>query len=231
MNRISARTWVAMTWLVAAAACYAAAPADDVPHLPPTRSASAWPSSLTSQKCNIYVHTLDQQLSAHRYPAGWPDHQYAMEHHLAIAARTSPWRVSSRKDADLVVVLANYSLYCVAGKTFSRRGMWFKMLNDRTIWDNASTATFRGEGSVFVGLQASACGVPWVDYRGSFAPRNLLQMTEVSRGPHQLVPPFVISKPEWLVGEGAAHALPAAPWRDRKLLFFAGHVVRSSIES
>ena len=86
-------------------------------------------TSLEAQRCKVYVHELNHDvLSAHRLPPAWPTHQHAIEHHLAAAAKRSPWRTHDRSDADLVLALGNFSLLCAAGKTFSRRRLWFQML-------------------------------------------------------------------------------------------------------
>ena len=176
---------------------------------------------LEAQRCKIYVHERKQPLAAHRQPRSWQHHQYAMEHYLAAAARASPWRVGSPSEADMTLVVANYSLFCVAGKAFARRANWYNMLQDRQIWPNASTARWR-DGTVLIATQSVACGVPWADTVGSFRPRNTLLLQETSRGPETIVSPFVVSRPAWLVGD--AEPPVVVPWAERKVLFFAGHV-------
>ena len=170
------------------------------------------------------MHELRQPIAAERYPKGWPDHQHSMEHHLVAATKRSAWRVAERdSNTDLVVVLANYSLFCIGGKTFGRRNHWYNMLHDRTLWKNSSQASW-GEGAVLVSLQYAACGAPWADMVGSFRPANTLLISELKRRTDHdvLISPFVVSQPPWLVGDAPAPS--AMPWAKRKLLFFAGHV-------
>ena len=218
----------------------------------------SWAASTTShvlaaQHCKVYVHELHQPLAAHRQPAAWPSHQYAMELHLAEAAKRSPWRTHTRSEADLVVAVANFSLFCVAGKTFMRRTNWYEMLSDRTLWPHGAANASWHDGAILVMLQASMCGVPWADTRGSFKPRNIVTLAEEMRRPYPpsvQVTPFVVASPAWLVGGAAAGVVagdaeragagstggateqppPIVPWARRKLLFFACHVPKLFIK-
>jgi hypothetical protein len=161
----------------------------------------SWAASTTShvlaaQHCKVYVHELHQPLAAHRQPAAWPSHQHAMELHLAEAAKRSPWRTYTRSEADLVVAVANFSLFCVAGKTFMRRTNWYKMLSDRTLWPHGAANASWDDGAILVVLQANMCGVPWADTRGSFKPRNIVTLAEAMRSadpPSVQVTPFVVA--------------------------------------
>ena len=194
---------------------------------------------LAAARCNIFVHTLDQPLPAHRMPPAWADHQHAIELHLAAAARRSPWRTYNRSEADLVVALANYSLFCIAGKTFGRRTQWYNMQSERALWPKGAAQASWQDGGVLVVLQAIMCGLPWADVRGAFKPANTLILAEALRNRDRpssvMVSPFVVASPAWLVGEdgaasgslvhGDAERRPlAVPWATRKLLFFSGHV-------
>jgi hypothetical protein len=221
-----------------------------------SRAASTTSHVLAAQHCKVYVHELHQPLAAHRQPAAWPSHQYAMELHLAEAAKRSPWRTYTRSEADLVVAVANFSLFCVAGKTFMRRTNWYKMLSDRTLWPHGAANASWDDGAILVVLQANMCGVPWADTRGSFKPRNIVTLAEAMRSadpPSVQVTPFVVASPAWLVGGGNGEAAgdaagdaeragaggaggateqppPIGPWARRKLLFFAGHVPKLFIK-
>ena len=221
-----------------------------------TSRAASTTHVLAAQHCKVYVHELHQPLAAHRQPAAWPSHQYAMELHLAEAAKRSPWRTYTRSEADLVVAVANFSLFCVAGKTFMRRTNWYKMLSDRTLWPHGAANASWDDGAILVVLQANMCGVPWADTRGSFKPRNIVTLAEAMRSadpPSVQVTPFVVASPAWLVGDGngatAGDAAgdaeragaggaggateqppPIVPWSRRKLLFFAGHVPKLFIK-
>jgi hypothetical protein len=193
-------------------------------------------ATLAAQRCNVYLHELQQPLPAHRQPAAWQAHQHAIEWYLAEVARHSAWRVTERHRADLVLVVANYSLFCIAGKTFARRTNWYNMLSDRVLWPHgAANASMRE--SVLVPLQANMCGTPWADVRGSFRPANVLALSETMRARDPwsvLVSPFVVASPSWLVeesttagptGSSRTEAVQArVPWARRRLLFFSGHV-------
>ena len=55
---------------------------------------------------------------------------------------------------------------------------------------------------------------------------SALLLVDRARRPRDAVVPFVLSRPTWLLGDAPlpAEIAPALPWRERKLLFFAGHV-------
>ncbi len=183
---------------------------------------------LASQRCKVGVVEERQVLPARYMPREWSHHQYAFEHHLLRAARHSPWLVAAG-EAELLVVGANFSLFCQAHKTFSRRRVWYDMLHDRRLWPNASAASWAVGAPVLIPLQSAECGAPWADTVGSFRPRNSLLLEEfVPARQHdgsRIVSPFVVSRPEWLVGSEVSAAAPLrVPWKSRKLLFFAGHV-------
>ena len=197
----------------------------------------AWPAPLASRRCKLFVHELHQPVAAHKMPEGWPHHQYAFEWHLNAAALRSPWRVSARTGADVVFAAGNLSLLCAAGKTFSRRRIWYGMLNDSTLWHGNAHAARWSDGSVLVAMQKSDCGAPWTDYYNSFRPLNSLLLEEAQQGygggagskllTDTIISPFVVSRPLWLVGADSAippSAQPPMAWSARKLLFFAGHV-------
>ena len=75
-----------------------------------------------------------------------------------------------------------------------------------------------------------ACGTA---YNGRSLPGNFLLLREeltLEERTHlarRVISPFLVSKPPWLVG--AAPAPPSPAWRDRKLIFFAGHIPKPSI--
>ena len=83
---------------------------------------------LNGTQCNIHVVDIEDALTFHlpaRYtPAGWEHNQYAVELWLRRAIENHPWRVHDPAQADVIFAAANFSKWCVAGKTFSRRRLW-----------------------------------------------------------------------------------------------------------
>merc|ERR1740139_282359 len=140
-------------------------------------------------------------------------------------------------DADIIFVVADWSLLCSAGKTFSGRHLWRKVLEDRMLWPGESckptvwssrTPARCGGPPKAISLQYPACP-PWVDNnRTAYVPSDVLVLTEYrSKGNTHMVTPFVVS--------GALAADPQSPagrriqamqmpWASRKLALFAGHV-------
>ena len=89
---------------------------------------------LLESRCKIYAYdahaaTRVHHLPAHKHPKSWSErHRYSTEIWLNRAIATHPWRVSSMSDADIIFVVADWSLLCSAGKTFSGRHLWRKVL-------------------------------------------------------------------------------------------------------
>ena len=122
---------------------------------------------------------------------------------------------------------------------FSGRFMWQKM-NDviGVIPKGKTSAMFpvhrelRSAGHVpkaFV-LTDNECQPPWV---GSRKMKGLIKLTDHNPDHNDIVAPFVLAKPWWLVDAprrpGDADAPAIVPWSERKLLFFAGHVPKPYI--
>ena len=183
-------------------------------------------------------------------PRTWMANKFSVELWLQRAMAESgghPWAVLTSPSADLVLLEANYSLMCRAGKMFSGRFMWQKM-------NDAIGVTPKGRPKPPPGMPPSPpppvhallqgaektpmafvltdneCPAPWT---GSRKKKGLIELTDHNPGSHDVVAPFVLSKPWWLVGaerkpkDGAPPTL--VPWGERKLLFFAGHVPKPYI--
>ena len=60
-------------------------------------------------------------------PKNWMTNKFSAEMWLQHSMRTHPWRATSAADSDLVLLEANFSMLCRAGKMFSGRFMWQKM--------------------------------------------------------------------------------------------------------
>ena len=144
--------------------------------------------------------------------------------------------------ADLILLEANYSMMCRAGKMFSGRFVWQKMNDALGVVPKGRAkeqpgtppsppppmhAWLRGTErtpKAFV-LTDNECQPPWT---GSRIKKGLIKLTDHNPNANDIVAPFVLSKPWWLVGadkkptDSAAPSL--VPWASRKLIFFAGHV-------
>ena len=78
------------------------------------------------EPCSIFVRNIAEQTGlrlADRYvPKHWSHNQYAVEWHLQrmlLRDTPHPWQVSSAELADVVFVAANFSMMCLAGKSYS----------------------------------------------------------------------------------------------------------------
>ena len=152
-----------------------------------------------------------------------------------------PWAVTNASAADLVLLEANFSMACRAGKMFSGRFMWSRMNDAIGVVPKGKAAPIgpvheliRGAGSVpkaFV-LTDNECQPPWT---GSRRMKGLVQMTDHNPSNNDILAPFVLAKPWWLVGGEQRPTDLATPaevaWNDRKLLFFAGHVPKLYIRA
>ena len=160
-----------------------------------------------------------------KVPNGWLHNQYATELWIERALASHPWRVPDASSADVVVLLANMSLWCVADVGDTRSKLWL------TAQRNAPVLRRRVPKALI--LQYGWCAAPWVGERwrlgGARPPGNdtllLLDRINPAKKAAQrrslIVIPFVVSRPPWLAGDAPP---PEAPnWADRKLLFFAGH--------
>ena len=176
------------------------------------------------EPCRIYVHKVPTFLNESKVPRGWLNNQYAVELWLERALERHPWRVASPAFADLVVVQANFSLLCFAGKSYRRR----------TVWDSLMDSAVMRSGQVpaFVQIQYAHCPDPWhfATPRKQGRVERPKDMVMLLDGPGRkyndrfvnVVSPFVVSKPAQLVDGDAS---TASQWATRsRLLFFAGHV-------
>jgi hypothetical protein len=184
-------------------------------------------------------------------PKNWMTNKFSAEMWLQRSMRTHPWRATSAADADLVLLLANFSMLCRAGKMFSGRFMWQKMnvaLGMQPPKSSKSTKSGRPLPTTTVSsadaapavheylrgseqvpkayvLTDNECLPPWT---GSKRMKGLIELTD--QGPHgnDVLAPFVLTKPWWLVGGTRGPSDAPAPaevaWGQRRLLFFAGHV-------
>lgn len=192
-----------------------------------------------SPRCSLYYHDASKEagtgLPAKFVPPDWPHHQYSMEHWLERALIDHPWRTASQERADAVWVASNFSMRCIAGKSYSSRRTWEHSMRDRSLWKHECLESKRCSKIVhastvqpkLIPLQSLACKNPWTD---STLPRDVLFLLEYQRMSARrgnftslnVVSPFVVSRPPWLVG--TATPPPRVPWLQRKLLFFSGHI-------
>ena len=173
------------------------------------------------------------QLPERYTPKRWMNNKFSAELWLQRALRTHPWRTTTAATADLIFFEANYSMFCRAGKMFSGRFLWSKM--------NAALGMPPGKGKppplpheALRGAEAvpkayvltdNECMPPWT---GSKRYKGLIELTDQAPHFNDVLAPFVLTKPWWLVGGSRGPIDPPAPaiveWQRRRLLFFAGHV-------
>lgn len=178
--------------------------------------------------CRIYVHSPRRALAAQHVPKTWSHNQYAVEHWLQRALRAHPWRVRERARAELVFVAANFSLFCVAGKTYQRRLLWDELM---AADDLAANRTPAGIPS-FLPLQYGGCPEPWAGATPGRArrkrPKDMLLLLDMAirkgadRRNHSVASPFVVA--EGQLAPGGSLGGGAVSWGAKRLLFFAGHV-------
>ena len=162
-------------------------------------------------------------------PKQWEHNQYAVEFWLRRAMEDHPWLVDDPAKADLIFGAANFSMWCVAGKTFSRRRLWDAVFLPKPGAKSPIPAASKGT-PIFIAKQyEGACGP--ADFTKP-APRNVIMLQEEVKAEEalhtHLVSPFLVSKPPWLVGEAPLPSEPP-PWHARKSIFFAGHVPKPYI--
>eukprot|EP00965_Chrysotila_dentata_P196170 6177420-Pleurochrysis_carterae.AAC.3 len=96
------------------------------------------------------------------------------------------------------------------------------MAEDRELWSGPAADVPK-----VLSTQYGNCGTPWLSVRNGRRPANftfLVDTLDHSPGGHggaDIVLPFLVSKPRWLVGSGKP-PFALVPWAQRKLLFFAG---------
>ena len=62
-------------------------------------------------------------------PVAWAHNKFSAEAWLQRALRHHPNRVSNPAEADYVFLAANFSMMCRAGKSFTARFLWQKMVS------------------------------------------------------------------------------------------------------
>ena len=204
---------------------------------------SRYAALLNERRCNIFFYDAVERLNygrlrPERIPANWnADHRYSTELWLQRALKDHPWRVRTVEEADVIFVAANFSMYCYMNKLFTGRMLWKRIISDPLLWQASRGASRTPPKAVT--LQYPSCP-PWLGTNNT-KPDGVLLLTEYKRpddvrkdgttwrrhGQKSAVTPFVVSKPGWLSGSAPAPA--TVPWRERKLLFYTGHVPKLQI--
>lgn len=173
--------------------------------------------SNASQRCSIYLHesTIDRGSVLSGYPRvkrRWAESQYATELWVKRALLRSPLRVDNASAADLIFIATNYSMWCEVGRVRAAHGLLQEALRQH-LGSISSRAKF---GSIF---QFFACLPP--EHKQMVA---LLETVDApKRQEHHSVSPYVVSRPDWLVGLSMPPQRLRA-WSERPLLFMAGHM-------
>ena len=198
--------------------------------------------ALAARRCGIYVVDVEKEVGnalPPRYrPVGWGTNKFSAELWLRRAVEHHPWRVYDPLQADVVLLSANFSLYCRAGKSFTGRAVWKGLVqllghsagSGRDCHDCKPLTAFRNGTAKFITLTNNECKAPWT---GAVRPKDIFQVTDQKPGAFGVLAPFVVSRPAWLTGSlplGAPAAPRRVPWDERKLLFFLGHVPKLYIE-
>jgi hypothetical protein len=203
--------------------------------------------------CKVYVH---DPFATRGWPAApgirnWPLNKYSQEHWLERAMAGHAWRVASAHEADLVLVLSNFSLYCTAHRAYTMKFVWHSLFNDSTLCDGATTGLdlirTRGDPSCRVRTPPqmlvytnTECTAPWVGWSSGTGPPSrprpeTLFITD-RVAPHKasalrrsIVSPAVVAGPDFLVAERPTSPDAPVAWEQRRLAFFAGHVPRPGV--
>lgn len=208
----------------------------------PLRAARTDAPPASHHPCVHAADATNYHLPPRYTPRAWRTNKFSIELWLQHALRDGyhPWAVPAATDADLVLLEANFSMACRAGKMFSGRFMWQKMNEALGVPPKRKGADgvpppppppvhelLRGAErtpKAFV-LTDNECQPPWT---GSRRMKGLIGVTDHNPSNNDVLAPFVLAKPWWLVGgvktPSDAPAPAIVPWNERKLLFFAGHV-------
>lgn len=205
--------------------------------------------------CKIYVH---DPFATRGWPAApgvrhWRLNKYAQEFWLRRALVGHAWRVASPHEADLVLVLTNFSLYCTAQKAYTMKFVWHSLFNDTTLCDGATTGRdllrTRGDPSCRVRTPPqmlvytnTECTAPWAGWSSATGPPSrprpgTLFITDrvaprkASALRRSLVSPAVVAGPEFLVAERHTPPDVLVAWEQRRLAFFAGHMPRPGVSA
>lgn len=195
-------------------------------------------AGLARRACAIYVVDIEGEMGMalpERYrPLGWETNKFSAELWLRRAIEHHPWRVRDPSEADLVLLSANFSLYCRAGKSFTGRAVWAGLVSllghtgNRDCRRCKPLLGLRNGTAKFITLTNNECKAPWT---GAVKPRDVFAVSDQKPGAFGVLAPFVVAKPAWLTAPlGALGAPRRVPWAERKLLFFLGHVPKLYIE-
>ena len=202
---------------------------------------------VSAQRCSVYVVDVEPAVGyvlPERYrPHGWETNKYSAELWLRRAVEDHPWRVRHPSQADVVLLSANFSLYCSAGKSFTGRSVWKGLVN--LLGDPAGSSAdckgckpikgLRSGTAKFITLTNNECTAPWT---GAVRPKDIFAVTDQKPGSFGVLSPFVVAQPDWLtarpggtLGASLSAAGPSrVPWAARELLFFLGHVPKLYID-
>lgn len=204
---------------------------------------------IAAQRCGVYVVDVEPAVGnvlPERYrPRGWETNKFSAEMWLRRAVDDHPWRVRHPSQADVVLLSANFSLYCRSGKSFTGRSVWKGLVH--LLGDPAGSSAdckgckpiqgLRSGTAKFITLTNNECKAPWT---GAVRPKRIFAVTDQKPGSFGVLAPFVVAQPAWLTAPTsgalrAAMSLSAAgprrvPWAERELLFFLGHVPKLYIE-
>ena len=195
-------------------------------------------AQLASERCGVYVwdihNATGMSLPPKYVPRDWYPNKFSAEMWVQRAAQHHPWRVRRSEDADVVLLAANFSMYCSAGKQWSARFVWRKMLplmgyTGKDTGGLLHPPALNGTEKTpkLLVLTNRECQPPWAHV---WKPPVFVMLTDHNAGKYDATVPFVVSRPPWLVGAAGSEPPPAVSrasktaWSARRLLFFTGHV-------
>ena len=193
-------------------------------------SPTSW---LARERCNVYLwdvaNATDTHLPPKYTPHNWLANKFSAELWVQRALVSHPWRVAAPEDADLILLAANFSMYCRAGKSYSARFFWRKLLplmgytgKPTPLLRAPALGNATARTPKLLVLTDNECTSPTSH---TWKPREVLGITDHGPGAYDAVAPFVLSRPPWLVAAGAADQSAAqGAWDARPLVFFTGHV-------
>lgn len=189
----------------------------------------------TLPRCSVYWHEETLVASQKIEPPNW---QHAMrgaqELWMGRAMRNHPWRVHDAAQASVVVIAANFSLMCApTGKRYMYAlfGHWGNVVDHApSMVLDAINGSASRVASTYL---ETSCPDPWMHYkpRTDAQPAShirVLRMRDVAFHAMDVVTPPVLTGNRWLV-DAAAGGMAATRWRQRPLLFFAGHTPKLHI--
>ena len=163
---------------------------------PDDNSPTSW---LARERCNVYLwdvaNATDTHLPPKYTPHNWLANKFSAELWVQRALVSHPWRVAAPEDADLILLAANFSMYCRAGKSYSARFFWRKLLplmgytgKPTPLLRAPALGNATARTPKLLVLTDNECTSPTSH---TWKPREVLGITDHGPGAYDAVAPFV----------------------------------------